>query len=111
MRSRLLTAAVLATALSAASVLVTVPSAVAAQRSSCDYKVVWPTAGVYNSPNPNSVIVKTKQTGDIVGSPGPGCEYGSYVDGANNVFTYARVSTDAAPDGEGWMRYEALVRV
>ncbi|WP_392675884.1 glycosyltransferase [Streptomyces sp. LN785] len=110
MRSRLLTVAALATTLSVAGVLVTAQSAVAAPQSSCDYKVVWPTAGVYENPNPNSVIVKTKQAGDIVGAPGPGCEYAGWVDTWNNI-TYARVSTDAAADGVGWMRYEALVRV
>ncbi|MEU1469968.1 glycosyltransferase [Streptomyces sp. NPDC005761] len=105
MRSRLLTAATLATALSAVGLLATAQSAVAAPQS-CDYKVVWPTAGVYENPNPNSVIVKTKQAGDIVGAPGPGCEYAGW-----NDITYARVNTDAAADGVGWMRYEALVRV
>ncbi|WP_393054425.1 glycosyltransferase [Streptomyces sp. LN549] len=110
MRSRLLTAAALVTALSAAGALVTAQSAVAAAQSSCDYKVLWPTAGVYEEPNPYSVIVKTKQAGDIVGAPGPGCEYASWVDNSYNV-TYARVSTAAAADGVGWMRYEALVRV
>ncbi|MEU5366956.1 glycosyltransferase [Streptomyces sp. NPDC005925] len=110
MRSRLLTATALATALSAAGVLVTAQSAVATTQSSCDYKVLWPTAGVYESPRPDSAIVKIKQAGDIVGSPGPGCEYASWVDATHNI-TYARVSTAAAADGEGWMRYDALVRV
>ncbi|MCM2415985.1 glycosyltransferase [Streptomyces sp. RKAG290] len=110
MRSRTLTAAALATALSAAGVLATAQSAVAAPQSSCDYKVVWPTAGVYENPSPYSVIVKTKQAGDIVGAPGPGCEYAGWNDATYN-YTYARVSTDAAADGVGWMRYDALVRV
>ena len=110
MRTRLLTTAALATVLSAVGVLVTTQSAVGAAASSCDYKVVWPTAGVYENPNPNSVIVKIKQAGDIVGAPGPGCEYAGWIDATNNI-TYARVSTDAASDGVGWMRYDALVRV
>lgn len=110
MRSRLLTAAAFATALSAASVLMATQTAVAAAQSSCDYKVLWPTAGVYEEPNPYSVVVKTKQAGDIVGAPGPGCEYAGWVDSTYNL-TYVRVSTAAAADGVGWMRYEALVRV
>ena len=64
-------------------------TAVAAAQSSCDYKVLWPTAGVYEEPNPYSVVVKTKQAGDIVGAPGPGCEYAGWVDSTYNL-TYGR---------------------
>lgn len=104
MRSRLLTATALTAAL--AGVLVSGQSAVAAPQSSCDYKVVWPTAGVYESHRPDSVIVKIKHAGDIVGAPGPGCTYGGWDD-----IAYAKVTTDAASDGVGWMRLDALVRV
>lgn len=107
MRSRLRTtaAALATTALVASGVLVTAQSAGATAQASCDYKVVWPTAGVYESPRPDSNVVKTKHAGDIVGAPGD-CVGASW-----NEYSYARVTCDAAADGEGWMRVEALVRV
>lgn len=109
MRSRILTtitSSALATALAAAGVLVTAQSAGATAQASCDYKVIWPTAGVYESPRPDSNVVKTKHAGDIVGAPGEACVGASW-----NEYSYARVTCDAAADGEGWMRVEALVRV
>jgi hypothetical protein len=104
MRSRLLCAAALTTALCATGALVTAQGAAAAD--SCQYKVVWATAGVYENPDPDSTVVKTKYAGDIVGAPGSVCEIAGTDD-----WEFAKVSTDAASDGVGWMRMEALVRV
>ncbi|MEV7055751.1 glycosyltransferase [Streptomyces microflavus] len=70
----------------------------------CQYKVLWPTAGVYENPNPNSVVVKTKHAGDIVGAST--CEGAAY-----NEYGYVLVATDAAADGRGWMRVEAVVQI
>ncbi|MEU0957578.1 hypothetical protein ABZ353_35420 [Streptomyces niveus] len=50
MRRTRLTTAVLATALGLAGALATGPVAGAAARAGCQYKVVWPTAGVYETP-------------------------------------------------------------
>ncbi|WP_328722957.1 glycosyltransferase [Streptomyces sp. NBC_00247] len=93
---------VLATALVLAGAVATAPGATAA--AGCQYKVVWPTAGVYENPNPNSVVVKTKYAGDIVGAST--CEGASY-----NEYGYVLVTTDAAADGRGWMREGAVVPV
>ncbi|MEV0026871.1 glycosyltransferase [Streptomyces atroolivaceus] len=100
MRLTRLTTAVLATALGCGGALVTAP--VASAQAGCQYKVVWPTAGVYENPNPNSVVVKTKYAGDIVGAST--CEGASY-----NEYSYALVATDAAADGRGWIRVGAVV--
>lgn len=102
MRNARLAATVLATALGLAGALVTAPGAAA--QAGCQYKVVWPTAGVYENPNPNSVVVKTKYAGDIVGAST--CEGASY-----NEYGYVLVTTDAAADGRGWMREGAVVPV
>ncbi|MFC5905018.1 glycosyltransferase [Streptomyces zhihengii] len=99
-----LTTVVLAAALSCAGVLVVGPAASAYAASGCQYKVLWPTAGVYENPNPNSVVVKTKHAGDIVGAST--CEGASY-----NEYGYVLVATDAAADGRGWMRAEAVVQI
>ncbi len=107
MRISRLTTAALVTSLAFAGALVTAPGAVAAD-SGCQYKVVWPTAGVYESPNPNSVVVKTKYAGDIVGAST--CEGAGY-SGTEGDFTYVMVATDAASDGQGWMRYQAVVQL
>ncbi|MEU9361981.1 glycosyltransferase [Streptomyces sp. NPDC048301] len=96
--------AVLVAALGLAGALVTAPGAGAAAQAGCQYKVVWPTAGVYENPNPASVVVKTKQAGDIVGAST--CEGAGY-----NEYGYVLVTTDAAADGRGWMREEAVVPV
>ena len=64
-----------------------------------------PTAGVYENPNPNSVVVKTKYAGDIVGAST--CEGAGY-SGTEGDFTYVLVATDAAADGRGWMREQAV---
>ncbi|MFD9545368.1 glycosyltransferase [Streptomyces sp. NPDC060022] len=104
MRMTRLTTAVLATALGFTGALVTGSSAGASAQLGCQYKVVWPTAGVYENPNPNSVVVKTKHAGDIVGAST--CEGAGY-----NEYSYAMVTTDAAADGRGWMRVEALVQL
>jgi hypothetical protein len=108
MHSRLRTAAAAlgTAALVASGVLVTAQSASATAQASCDYRVVWPVAGVYESPRPDSVIVKDKHAGDIVGAAGTSCVGASW-----NEYSYARVTCDAAADGEGWMRVEALVRI
>ncbi|MFB8030170.1 glycosyltransferase [Streptomyces sp. NPDC056465] len=102
MRLSRLTSAALVTALGLAGALATAPGAGAAAQAGCQYKVVWPTAGVYENPNPNSVVVKTKQAGDIVGAST--CEGAAY-----NEYGYVLVATDAAADGRGWMREEAVV--
>jgi hypothetical protein len=102
MRMNRLATAALVTALGSTCVLVTGAAAGASAQSGCQYKVVWPTAGVYENPNPNSVVVKTKYAGDIVGAST--CEGATY-----NDYSYAMVATDAAADGRGWMRVEALV--
>lgn len=105
MRSSLRIAA-LTTTIAAVGVLLTAQGAVAAPQASCDYKVVWPTAGVYENPDPNSVVVKTKHAGDIVGAPGSGCTYAGV-----DTYTFAKVTCDAAADGVGWMRIEALAQI
>ncbi|MFD5764228.1 glycosyltransferase [Streptomyces sp. NPDC127049] len=99
-----LTTTVLATALGCAGFLAAGPAAGAAAASGCQYKVVWPTAGVYENPNPNSVVVKVKHAGDIVGAST--CEGAAY-----NEYGYVLVTTDAAADRRGWMRVEAVVQV
>jgi hypothetical protein len=103
--TRLTTAAVIAS-LAFAVALTTAPGAAA--RSGCQYKVLWPTAGVYENPNPNSVVVKTKYAGDIVGAST--CEGAGYSDGTGD-YSYVLVATDAAADGRGWMRYQAVVQL
>lgn len=102
MRKIRLTTAALATSFGVLGALLTGQSAHAAAQEGCQYRVTWPTAGVYEDPSPNSVIVKTKHAGDIVGAST--CE-GEHVDGWNFVL----VATDAAADGRGWIRGEALV--
>ncbi|WP_299539970.1 glycosyltransferase [uncultured Streptomyces sp.] len=104
MRTTRIATAVLATTLGLAGALVTAPAAGAAAQAGCQYKVVWPTAGVYENPNPNSAVVKTKYAGDIVGAST--CEGASY-----NEYGYVLVATDAAADGRGWMREGAVVPV
>ncbi|MEU0957579.1 hypothetical protein ABZ353_35425 [Streptomyces niveus] len=48
--------------------------------------------------------MKTKHAGDIVGAST--CEGATY-----NELSYVLVATDAAADGRGWMRAEAVVYV
>lgn len=104
MRMNRLTTIVLATALGCMGVLAAGPAAGASARFGCQYKVLWPTAGVYEDPNPNSVVVKTKHAGDIVGA--------STCEGAgHNEYGYVLVTTDAAADGRGWMREDAVVQI
>lgn len=95
---------VLTAALGCAGALAAGPAAGASAPVGCQYKVVWPTAGVYENPNPNSVVVKTKHAGDIVGAST--CEGAGY-----NEYGYVLVTTDAAADGRGWMREEAVVQI
>jgi hypothetical protein len=106
MRMPRLTTSALVVSLAFAGALVTAPGASA--ESGCQYKVVWPTAGVYESPNPNSVVVKTKHAGDIVGAST--CEGGGY-SGPEGDFDYVMVATDAAADGQGWIRVQAVVQL
>ncbi len=80
------------------------PAAGASGSPGCQYRVLWPTAGVYENPNPNSVVVKAKHAGDIVGAST--CEGAGY-----NEYGYVLVATDAAADGRGWMREEAVVQI
>jgi hypothetical protein len=96
--------AVLAVAAGLAGALVTAHSAGAAAASGCQYKVVWPTAGVYEEPDPNSPVVKTKHAGDIVGAST--CEGGGVDD-----WGFVLVASDAAADGRGWIREEAVVQI
>ncbi|XUT62807.1 glycosyltransferase [Streptomyces sp. G9] len=104
MRMNRLTTLVLAAALGSAGVLAVGPAAGASAPFGCQYKVLWPTAGVYENPNPTSAVVKTKHAGDIVGAST--CEGASY-----NEYGYVLVTTDAAADGRGWMREEAVVQI
>ncbi|MGW9300887.1 MULTISPECIES: glycosyltransferase [Streptomyces] len=104
MRTTRLTTIVLAATLSCAGVLAVGPAAGASAPLGCQYKIVWPTAGVYESPNPNSVVVKTKHAGDIVGAST--CEGAGY-----NEYGYVLVTTDAAADGRGWIRDRAVVQI
>ncbi|MFD5876887.1 MULTISPECIES: glycosyltransferase [unclassified Streptomyces] len=104
MRLTRLTSAALVTALGLAGALATGPGASASAQAGCQYKVVWPTAGVYENPNPNSVVVKTKHAGDIVGAST--CEGAAY-----NEYGYVLVASDAAADGRGWVREDAVVAV
>lgn len=106
MRITRLTTATLVTSLAFAGALATAPGAAAA--SGCQYKVVWPIAGVYEDPNPSSVIVKDKNAGDIVGAST--CEGAGYSDGTGD-YSYVLVATDAAADGRGWMREEAVTQL
>lgn len=102
MLTRRLVTSVLITASVFGGSLAVGPVAAASASAGCQYKVVWPTAGVYEDPNPNSAVVKTKYAGDIVGAAT--CEGASY-----NEYGYVLVSTDAAADGRGWMREGAVV--
>ncbi|MDP5315740.1 glycosyltransferase [Streptomyces poriferorum] len=102
MRTRRFATAVLITAFGFGGSLAGTPIAAASPQAGCQYKVVWPTAGVYENPNPNSAVVKTKYAGDIVGAAT--CEGASY-----NEYGYVLVATDAAADGRGWMREGAVV--
>lgn len=106
MRISRLTTAALVTSLAFAGALATAPGAAA--QSGCQYKVVWPTAGVYENPNPNSVVVKTKYAGDIVGAST--CEGAGY-SGPEGDYSYVMVATDAAADGQGWMREQAVTQL
>ncbi|MEU3831990.1 glycosyltransferase [Streptomyces microflavus] len=99
-----LTTTVLAAVLGCSGVLAVASAAGASAPFGCQYKVLWPTAGVYENPNPNSVVVKTKHAGDIVGAST--CEGAAY-----NEYGYVLVATDAAADGRGWMRVEAVVQI
>ncbi|MDC0721071.1 hypothetical protein [Nannocystis bainbridge] len=70
--------------------------------ANCHYKVLWPTAGVYEKPGWN--LLKTKNAGDIVGD---WCDW-TYYDGSHE---YLAVTTASAEDGIGWMRRSAVVKM
>jgi hypothetical protein len=69
----------------------------------CQYKVLWPTAGVYEKPG--YLVLKTKNAGEIVGASW--CDW-TWYDGANE---WLAVATDSAEDGVGWMRRSAVVKL
>lgn len=69
----------------------------------CQFKVIWPTAGVYEQPG--TFVLKTKHAGDIVGH---GYFCSTWYDG---VHEWQPVATASAEDGIGWMRRQALVAI
>ncbi|WP_434417498.1 hypothetical protein [Nannocystis pusilla] len=69
----------------------------------CQYKVIWPTAGVYEQPGWN--VLKTKNAGEVVGASW--CDW-TWYDGVNE---WLAVATDSAEDGVGWMRRSAVVKL
>lgn len=73
--------------------------------TNCQYKVTWPTAGVYEQPSNGSTLLKKKAAGDIVGGY---CDWTYFNSAEGNV--YLAVSTASAEDGIGWMRRDALVK-
>ncbi|MEV5704015.1 hypothetical protein [Actinoallomurus sp. NPDC052274] len=74
--------------------------------ASCQYKVTWPVAGVYEQPTNASTLLKDKRAGDVVGGY---CDW-TY-DNTTEGHTYLAVATDSAEDGIGWMRRDALVKL
>ncbi|GIF25229.1 hypothetical protein Ate02nite_79590 [Paractinoplanes tereljensis] len=70
--------------------------------SPCHWKVVWPSAGVYELPTRGKPPLKTKHSGDVVGP------YCNTQHNATENEAYVMVSTKAATDGIGWMRRAAL---
>jgi hypothetical protein len=71
--------------------------------SGCQYKVIWPTAGVYEKPG--WWLLKTKGAGDIVGASW--CDW-TWYDGTNE---WLAVATASAEDGVGWVRRSAVVKM
>ncbi len=67
----------------------------------CHFKVIWPSAGVYEQPA--SGLLKSKYAGDIVGD---WC-FTSYASGN----WWLAVTSASAQDGIGWMRLEALKQI
>lgn len=85
-----------------AVVLPTMPAAA----QSCQYKVIWSVAGVYEKPSNASTKLKTKQAGDIVGGY---CDWTYY--NTTEMEEYLAVATDSAEDGIGWMRRDAVTKI
>jgi hypothetical protein len=92
-----------ATALAATS-LAAIPAA-PAQAAGCHWRVVWDVAGVWEKPTDASPHLKNKSRGDIVGET---CTMTYYNETEGRL--YRAVNTDAARDGYGWMKADALVR-
>jgi hypothetical protein len=74
--------------------------------ASCQYKVIWPTAGVYELPTNASTLLKSKHAGDIVGGY---CDVTYY--NSTEGEEYLGVATVSAQDGIGWVRREAVVKL
>lgn len=76
-----------------------------ARATTCHWQITWPKAGVYSQPTQDQTLkLKTKPQGKRVG---PYCETATGADGKS----YLKVQTDAASDGIGWMRFDAVTRV
>jgi hypothetical protein len=71
---------------------------------SCHWKVIWPTAGLYEEPTRDQPALTSKKNGDEVG---PYCTI--HYNASENE-NYVKVQTDKAADGIGWMRTSALKR-
>ncbi len=76
------------------------------RQMNCQYKVIWPTIGVYEQPTRSSTLLKTKSAGDIVGGY---CDWTYHNTSEGN--TYLAVTTAAAADDIGWMRREGLTKL
>lgn len=71
--------------------------------ATCEWVVVWPTAGVYEQPTRMYAPLKTKHSGDRVG--------GGYCMSHYNTSEqewYVSVTCACAADDIGWMRQNAL---
>jgi hypothetical protein len=77
-----------------------------ASTTSCQYKVIWPAAGVYELPSNASILLKSKHAGDIVGGY---CDVTYY--NTTEGEEYFAVATASAQDGIGWMRRESVVKL
>jgi hypothetical protein len=70
------------------------------------YRVVWPSAGVYDQMSQNSFRITTKQSGDrVTGPTGWGHVYG-------NGYYWTKVWVNSVPGWrEGWMRDDAVTYI
>jgi transcriptional regulator with XRE-family HTH domain len=68
----------------------------------CRWKVKWPSAGIYDNPTRTGDPLRSERNGTVMG---PYCE--TRYNAAEDE-TYVKVSTEAATDGVGWMRLNAL---
>ncbi len=80
--------------------------AVSVPADSCQYRVTWPTAGVYEQPTNASTNLKDKHAGDVVGGY---CDWTYY--NATEGEEYLAVVTASAEDGIGWVRRDAVVKL